>query len=125
MAVAISPDSRYIVTGTQVWNYHTSSKLHVLDGEYGRIKSLSITSDSKWILGGFEDSAACIWDLTTGKLLSKLTEKIPPQCVANHPYSRLLANYEYESFEEYWNEIVTDSGRWTNLSKCGARRMAN
>jgi eukaryotic-like serine/threonine-protein kinase len=71
-AVAISPDNRWIVTGSddntaRLWK-HTEAirgaKPQILAGHTGAITCVAISRDSRWIITGSKDRTARVWDTT-------------------------------------------------------------
>jgi WD40 repeat protein len=74
LAVAYSPDGRWIVTGSadqtaRVWGTATSKVLHTLRGHSGPIRSVAFSSDSQYIVTGSFDQTAKIWESESGKEL--------------------------------------------------------
>jgi WD40 repeat protein/tRNA A-37 threonylcarbamoyl transferase component Bud32 len=71
--MAISPDSRWVVTGSsdntaRVWDLtaeeNSGTLPRVLNGHRATIGSVAFSPDSRWIVTGSDDSTARIWDLT-------------------------------------------------------------
>ena len=85
-SVAISPDGRYIVSGSRdrtvrIWDINSGDLLRTLGGhEWGGVNSVAISPDSRYIVSGggrvlidpFTDSAVQIWDINSGDLLMTL-----------------------------------------------------
>ena len=56
-----------------MWDLHTGTCRHVLQGHSGRINSLVVSPDGKWCVTGAEDCTARIWDLRRGACSRVLT----------------------------------------------------
>jgi len=71
-----SPDSKLIVVRNQysytridaeVWNVDTGKLMYKLTGHSGRIQSVEISKDAKYLLTAPDDNTARIWEVSTGK----------------------------------------------------------
>jgi WD40 repeat protein len=79
-AVAVSKDSRWVVTGGGDWTSGDSAELKVGEVETGIVKNfqghsrtitcIDISADNTWLASGSFDSTARIWNLETGKLVA-------------------------------------------------------
>ncbi len=72
-SVAISADSRWVVTGgsgdmtARVWDLTAekpSAGARVLSGHQGQVDHVAISPDSRWVITGCHDKTPRIWDLT-------------------------------------------------------------
>ncbi|KZV65142.1 hypothetical protein PENSPDRAFT_143951 [Peniophora sp. CONT] len=76
-SVAVSPDSRYIVSGSfddpiQIWDAETGqSTLKPLAGHAGDINSLAFSPNSKLVVLGSSDNSIQIWDVEKGQMVGK------------------------------------------------------
>jgi WD40 repeat protein len=75
--VAVSPDGRRIVTGSEdktarVWDARTGAELTILRGHGDAVTSVAISADGLRIVTGSEDRTAKVWDARTGAELSIL-----------------------------------------------------
>jgi WD40 repeat protein len=71
-AVAISPDNRWVVTGSadktaRLWDL--SAKPVVLRGHDGPLYAVAISPDNRWVVTGSEDKTARLWLLQVQDLL--------------------------------------------------------
>jgi eukaryotic-like serine/threonine-protein kinase len=70
-AVAISPDNRWLVTGSddktaRLWDLNAKDPAAnpvVLRGHEGRVFAVAISPDSRWLVTGSDDGMARLWDL--------------------------------------------------------------
>jgi WD40 repeat protein len=84
--VAVSRDSRWVVTGGGEWKGAVSAELKVCEVETGTIKNLrghsrvitciDISADNTLLASGSFDSTARIWNLETGKLVAGPFESV-------------------------------------------------
>jgi WD40 repeat protein len=71
-AVAISPDNRWIATGSdddtaRLWGLSSKDPVAnplVLLGHEGWVKAVAVSSDNRWVVTGSWDNTARLWDLT-------------------------------------------------------------
>jgi WD40 repeat protein len=70
--VAISPDNRWVVTGSgdstaRLWDLSAKDPAAnpiVLRGHDGGVNAVAISPDNRWLVTGSEDSTARLWDLS-------------------------------------------------------------
>ncbi len=75
--VAISNDSKYIVSGGKdkkiiLWERDTGNVIRVMEGHTDSIKAVKISSDVKYIYSGSEDCTIRIWNHKKKKSLLKV-----------------------------------------------------
>ncbi len=125
-AIAISPDSQTLVSGSdflqsyedtsgsnlQVWNLQTGELQTTLDGHPGAVQSVAISPDGKILasgggmqpIGNFGDSQIRLWDLETGEMLRTLeghSDEVTALTIS--PDGRLLASGSQDSSIKLWN----------------------
>lgn len=66
-AVAISPDSKYIVSASKegnikIWNPETGVLISSLIGDEQGVTSLTVSADGKFIVSGCWDNTIKIWN---------------------------------------------------------------
>lgn len=71
MAIAISPDSRWLVSASadntiKLWNLASGSVLRTLTGHAGSVLCVAISPDGQWIASGSEDTTVKLWNVTMG-----------------------------------------------------------
>ncbi|KAH7323323.1 quinon protein alcohol dehydrogenase-like superfamily [Rhizoctonia solani] len=77
VSVAISPDNKYIVSGSwdctvRVWDKQTSQMLFgPFQNKTTEARSVAISPDSSYISAGFGDGTIQVWDANTGLAVSK------------------------------------------------------
>ena len=76
-SVAISPDNKKIVAGSQyiirIWDLESGNLINTLTGHTDCVNSVAISPDNKKIVSGSDDKTICIWDLESGNLINTLT----------------------------------------------------
>lgn len=72
VAVAVSPDSNYVVTGSRdksakLWELSTGREVRSFLGHDFSITSVDVSSDGKYLLTGSNDETVKLWEIETGK----------------------------------------------------------
>jgi WD40 repeat protein len=72
LAVAVSPDSNYVATGSRdksakLWELSTGREVRSFLGHQFSVNSLDFSSDGKYLITGNGDQTAKIWEVATGK----------------------------------------------------------
>jgi WD40 repeat protein len=72
VAVAVSPDSNYVVTGSRdksakLWELSTGREVRSCLGHDFSVTSVDISSDEKYLLTGSNDETVKLWEMETGK----------------------------------------------------------
>lgn len=76
-AVAISPDSKYILSGSadytaRLWLADTRQEVRRIEGHQGAVTTVGFSPDGKSMLTAGEDGVAYIWNVETGETLHTL-----------------------------------------------------
>jgi len=78
-AVAFSPDSKMVATGSsyidftvRIWDAESGKELQKLEGHQDSVCSVAFSPDGKRIVSGSSDGTARIWDVESGKELQVL-----------------------------------------------------
>lgn len=73
MSVAITPDEKYIVSGSQdrtikLWDIQSGKELRSFEGHTSYVSSVAITPDGKHIVSGGSDNTIKLWEIQSGTL---------------------------------------------------------
>lgn len=76
IAVAISPDSNYVATGSRdksakLWQLSSGREVRSFLGHEGSVNSLDFSNDGKYLITSSGDKSVRIWEILTGKELFK------------------------------------------------------
>ncbi len=57
-------------TRAKVWDLRTSKCIMTFKEHQGKVNSIQLSPDSRWVASGADDGALKIWDMASGKVLS-------------------------------------------------------
>lgn len=74
IAVAFSPDGKYILTtsvygGVSMWDTQTGERVRVFSGHTGWVTTAAFSPDGKYVLALSADKTILMWDAQTGKVV--------------------------------------------------------
>jgi WD40 repeat protein len=77
LAVAVSPDGRTIVSGSddrtvKVWEAESGRLLRSLEGHTGGVNAVAVSPDGRTIVSGSDDRTVKVWEAESGRLLRSL-----------------------------------------------------
>ena len=114
-AVAISPDSRYVVTGpwdntARIWDLKTGEHRHTLAGHTDLIDAVAISPDSRYVVTGSGDNTARIWDLKAFELLMRDLTLEQAQLIVMLMMNKVTVetmdeHHEHEHLRKIYNSI--------------------
>ena len=120
-AVAVTPDSRYVISGSsdttvKIWDLLTGSEVRTLTGHKDAVNSLAVTPDSRYVISGSDDSTVRIWDIITNKYVGTIEHQSRVTAVAVTPDSRyaIFGVSGYYPHRGYYLKIW-DLLSWQNL----------
>jgi len=108
-AVEISPDGKYIVTGSRdksakLWDKKSGLELRTFIGHNHTINSVSFSKDGKYIATSSADNTAKIWNVLTGKeIFSTPVEEKYMTDIAFSPDGKVLVSAGYNNTAKLWN----------------------
>ncbi|MBI4618041.1 MAG: hypothetical protein HY720_30840, partial [Planctomycetes bacterium] len=75
--VAVSPDGKWIVSGSwdttlKVWDTETGREFRSLVGHENWVSAVAVSPDGKWMVSGSWDKTLKVWDAETGRELRSL-----------------------------------------------------
>jgi WD40 repeat protein len=82
-SVAISPNGKYIVSGSddetiKLWDLNTGRLVRSFEGHTDEVWSVAITPNGKYIVSGSRDNTIKLWDINTGKLIRSFKGHVEP-----------------------------------------------
>ena len=107
-AIAISPDGKYIVSGSnktiKIWDFKTGECLNTLEGHTSSINSIAISPDGKYIVSGSWDKTIKIWDFKTGEFLNTLEgHKFYVSSIAISPDGKYIVSGSRDKTIKIWD----------------------
>ena len=129
VACAISPDGRWIVTGSadktlKIWDVSTGYDQATLHGHADMVNCCTVSKDGRWIISGSEDRSVRIWDAAEASLAATLQGH--PLEVADcdiSPDGRWIASACGDMTLRLWDmdsrqELATLAGHTNSLKAC-------
>jgi WD40 repeat protein len=125
-AVAISPDNRWVVTGSddktaQLWDLSgkdPAANPVVLRGHEDRVRAVAISPDNRWVVTGSDDRTARLWDLRAKDPAANpvvlrghedaVTDKDAVTAVAISPDNRWLVTVSWDNTARLWDLSAKD-----------------
>ena len=108
-AVAVTPDGRRVVSGSEdsslrVWKFETGEPLHTLAGHTGSVRAVAVTPDGRRVVSGADDNTLRVWDLETGQTLRTLEGHTGGVCaVAVTSDGRRLISGSWDKTVRLWD----------------------
>ena len=108
-AVSWSPDNRYIASGSgdctiKIWDAHSGTCIHTLQGHSGIVCSVAWSPDSKYIASGTGDKTIRVWDASTGSCIQILVGHTDfVISVSWSPDGKHLASCSWDKTVRIWN----------------------
>ena len=98
-SVTISPDGKYIVSGSgdktiKIWDIKTGECLNTLEGHSYWVNSVTISPDGKYIVSGSRDKTIKIWDIRKGVCIYTLDYSYEISIDSNGYFKGSLENIE-------------------------------
>lgn len=95
VAVVVSPDSNYLVTGSRdksakLWEYSTGREVRSFLGHEATVRTAAFTPDGKFLLTGSNDNSVRLWDVTDGSVRLQISMPEIITSVAVDPKSRFF-----------------------------------
>jgi WD40 repeat protein len=114
LAVAVSPDGRTIVSGSddrtvKVWEAESGRLLRSLEGHTGGVNAVAVSPDGRTIVSGSDDRTVKVWEAESGRLLRSLeghTDLV--RAVAVSPDGRTIVSGSDDRTVKVWE---AESGR--------------
>lgn len=76
-AIAISPNSQYMISGSndktaRIWDLKTGKELRKLAVDCWKVQAVAFTRDSRYAATGCNDGTIKVWEVETGKLVANI-----------------------------------------------------
>jgi WD40 repeat protein len=119
-ALAMTADSRYILSGDQdgdmyLWDLETGTLLKTMKGHRAPLLSIHITTDGQHVISGSSDGSVRVWILRGGVLVAEMTHTENVHSLVVSPDGRYVITGSMEGLVEIW-EFERDSV-WFDKSK--------
>ena len=107
-SVAVSPDGRHIVSGSddktlRVWELETGRCLHTLQGHTESVNSVAVSPGGRHIVSGSDDKTLRVWELETGRRLNTLqVHTSSVKSVAVSPDGRYIVSGSHDKTLRVW-----------------------
>ncbi len=107
-AVAVSPDGRFIVSGSadrtvKVWEAETGRPLRSLEGHTDGVAAVAVSPDGRFIVSGSADRTVKVWEAETGRLLRSLEGHTGGvAAVAVSPDGRFIVSGSWDRTLKVW-----------------------
>ncbi|MFC1634707.1 DUF4062 domain-containing protein, partial [Planctomycetota bacterium] len=111
-AVAVTPDGRYVVSGSndktlRVWELASGLVVHTLAGHASSVFAVAVTPDGQYVVSGSADGTLMVWELANGRAVSMLAgHKGIVSAVAVTPDSRYAVSGSSDKRLKVW-ELTT------------------
>ncbi|MGC3947461.1 MAG: hypothetical protein QM762_23590 [Chryseolinea sp.] len=95
VAVAVSPDSNYLVTGSRdksakLWEYSTGREVRSFLGHEATVRAAAFTPDGKFLLTGSNDNTVRLWNIADGSVRVQISMPEIITSVAIDPMSKFF-----------------------------------
>lgn len=119
-ALAITSDSRYILSGGQdgvvhLWDLETGTQLKTMTGHISAVVMIHITADGQHVITGSNDGTVRAWLLRGGVLLQSLTSTENVHSMAVTPDGRQVITGSMDGNVEIWD--FEKFSPWIDTSK--------
>ena len=106
-AVAFSPDSRYVVSGSQdktarVWEATTGKEVARMTHD-SVVDAVAFSPDGRYVVSGSWDKTARVWEAATGKEVARMIHDNPVYAVAFSPDSRYVVSGSEDKTARIWH----------------------
>ncbi|MCL6542546.1 MAG: AAA family ATPase, partial [Roseiflexus sp.] len=107
-AVAVSPDGRFIVSGSwdntlKVWDTDSGRLLRSLEGHTSGVYAVAVSPDGRYIVSGSVDRTLKVWDAASGRLLRSLEGHTRVNAVALSPDGRFIVSGSWDNTLKVWD----------------------
>ncbi|WP_448546111.1 NB-ARC domain-containing protein, partial [Roseiflexus sp.] len=107
-AVAVSPDGRFIVSGSwdntlKVWDTDSGHLLRSLEGHTSGVYAVAVSPDGRFIVSGAYDRTVKVWEAASGHLLRSLEGHTGVNAVALSPDGRTIVSGANDGTLQVWD----------------------
>jgi WD40 repeat protein len=115
--LVLTPDLKYVVTGSarypylKIWDFVLHEIRH-MPGHRGRVNSLALTLDNKYVLSGSDDQTARLWELATGLQIAVFGADSEITLCSTSPDSQMFVVVEKSGQLHYLRLVNAPEGAW-------------
>ncbi|KAJ3078474.1 hypothetical protein HK102_004475 [Quaeritorhiza haematococci] len=108
-SVAMTPDGRYVVTGSgdetaKIWDLTSGKEVRELRGHEKWVEAVAVTPDARHVVTGSGDDTAKVWDLASGKEVRELRgHQGTIKAVAITPDGRYVVTGSIDGTAKIWD----------------------
>ena len=108
LAVAWSPDGKFIVTGGAdqlviLWDAQTGAQLRHFQGHTALVSSVAFSPDGRQVLTGSGDNTARLWDVAIGQEIRRFEHQGWVRCVAFSPDGQHVLTGSFDKTARFWD----------------------
>lgn len=128
-AVAISPDSRFVLSGSsdntmKLWELETGECLHTFEGHTGDVEAVVFSPEGRYVVSGSRDKTIKLWDIGEGECLRTFTgHELDVGSVAFSSDGRYILSGSNDRTMRVWNAVSKECIRIFNTDGWASRVM--
>ncbi|KAI1737960.1 vegetative incompatibility protein HET-E-1 [Xylaria scruposa] len=110
-SIAISPDGRWIASGSldgfiKIWDVLIGACTQTLEDHSDAVGSIAISPDSRWLASGSWDGLIKIWDMGIGACIQTLNVGYSIKSISTSPDGHWLVLVSQKKFLKIWDLMI-------------------